>query len=77
MDPLTYDGTTLRLYLGGAQIATRAVTGSMVVTTGALTIGGTPLGIGYFQGLIDDVRIYNRALTALEIQSDMTNAVTP
>jgi len=25
---LTYDGTTLRLYVGGAQIATRAVTGS-------------------------------------------------
>ncbi len=49
----------------------------MAVTTGALTIGGTTLGLGYFQGLIDDVRIYNRALTALEIQTDMSTAVAP
>jgi VCBS repeat-containing protein len=74
---LTYDGTTLRLYVGGAQVGSRAVTGSMVVTNGALTIGGSNLGAGYFQGLIDDVRIYNRALTALEIQTDMATAVTP
>jgi VCBS repeat-containing protein len=74
---LTYDGTTLRLYVGGTQVASRAVAGSMVVTTGALTIGGNNLGLGYFQGLIDEVRIYNRALTALEIQTDMATAVTP
>lgn len=29
----------------------------------------------YFQGTIDDVRIYNRALTVAEIQSDMTTPV--
>jgi hypothetical protein len=74
---LTYDGTTLRLYVGGAQVGSRAVSGSMVVTTGALTLGGNNLGLGYFQGLIDEVRIYNRALTPLEIQTDMTTAVTP
>jgi VCBS repeat-containing protein len=74
---LTYDGTMLRLYVGGTQVASRALSGSMVVTTGALTIGGNSLGIGYFQGLIDDVRVYNRALTPLEIQTDMTTAVGP
>jgi hypothetical protein len=74
---LTYDGALLRLYVGGTQVASRAVTGSIVVTTGALTIGGNNLGIGYFQGLIDDVRIYNRALTPIEIQTDMATAVTP
>jgi hypothetical protein len=74
---VTYDGAALRLYVGGTQVASRAVSGSMVVTTGALTLGGNSIGIGYFQGLIDDVRIYNRALTPLEIQTDMAMAVSP
>jgi hypothetical protein len=74
---LTYDGTTLRLYVGGAQVGSRAVSGSMAVTTGVLTLGGNSLALGYFQGLMDDVRIYNRALTQLEIQTDMTTAVAP
>jgi hypothetical protein len=72
---LTYDGTTLRLYVGGVEVASRALSGSMVVTTNALTMGGNTLGVGYFQGLIDDVRIYNRALTATEVQSDIATAV--
>src|SRR6185436_8595684 len=29
----------------------------------------------FFQGRIDEVRVYNKALTAAEIQSDMTRAV--
>ena len=41
-----------------------------------LWIGGnSPYG-EYFQGLIDEVRVYNRALTQTEIQADM-NAPVP
>ena len=40
-------------------------------------IGGNTLWGEYFAGLIDEVRIYNRALSAAEIQSDMNAAVTP
>ena len=29
----------------------------------------------YFAGLIDEVRVYNRALTALEIQTDMATPI--
>ena len=38
---------------------------------------GTPLGGFYFQGTIDEVRVYNRALSQAEIQADMNQAVTP
>jgi Concanavalin A-like lectin/glucanases superfamily len=31
----------------------------------------------FFQGRIDELRIYNRALTQAEIQIDMTTAITP
>ena len=43
----------------------RAVTsGAMVTSTGAVRIGGNSLWGEYFAGMIDEVRIYNRALTA-------------
>ena len=65
----------MRLYVNGVQVGSRAQTGSMVVSTRALRIGGNGVWGEYFNGLIDDVRIYNRALTAAEIQTDMNTAV--
>src|SRR5205085_11603824 len=59
----TYDGTTLRLYVNGTQVASKATSGAIVATTGALRIGGNKIWGEYFKGLIDDVRIYNRALS--------------
>ena len=29
----------------------------------------------FFKGVLDDVRIYNRTLTATEVQADMNSAV--
>jgi hypothetical protein len=67
----TYDGATLRLFVNGVQVGSQAVTGALAVSTGALRIGGNSVWGEYFQGRIDEVRIYNRALTAGEIQADM------
>ena len=72
----TYDGTTLRVYLNGTQIASLAATGALANSTGLLSIGGNSLSsIEYFTGLLDEIRIYNRALSASEIQQDMTTPV--
>ena len=46
-----------------------------VVDRNALRIGGTSIWGEYFRGLIDEVRIYNRALNATEIANDMNAAV--
>jgi hypothetical protein len=73
----TYDGTTLRLYVNGTQASSKAVTGSMPNSTGPLRIGGNSIWAEWFSGLIDNVRVYNRALAATEIQADMTTRVTP
>jgi glucose/arabinose dehydrogenase/PKD repeat protein len=70
----TYDGANLRLYVNGTQAATTALTGAMAVSTGPLKIGGNALWSEWFAGLIDDVRIYDRALSATEIQGDMNRA---
>ncbi len=74
----TYDGATFRLYVNGVQVSSLAVTGNITVTTDPLRIGGTTALSGqYFAGLIDEVRIYNRALTQAEIQTDMNTPVAP
>jgi hypothetical protein len=68
----SYDGTTERLYVNGAVVASRAQTGSIAVSNGALRIGGNNSWADeFFKGLLDDVRVYNRALTGPQITADM------
>jgi glucose/arabinose dehydrogenase/chitodextrinase len=70
---VTYDGSTIRLYVNGAQVASRAETGAIEVSANPLQIGGDNIYGQYFQGIIDEVRVYNRALSAAEIQADMNS----
>jgi hypothetical protein len=67
---MTHDGTSLRLYVNGILVRTAAGHGA-AASSGALRIGGNAIWGEYFRGLIDEVRIYNRALTGGEIQTDM------
>jgi hypothetical protein len=63
----TYDGSNVRLYIDGAFTGTaNAITGNLVSTTNNLVIGADS---GTWNGSLDDFRIYNRALTATEIQA--------
>ena len=71
----TYDGSTLKLYVNGTQVASVAHTGAIATSTNALQIGGDTIYSQYFAGLIDEIRIYNVALTAAQIQSDMTTPI--
>ena len=72
---VTFNGSMLRLFVNGAEVSSKAVSGSIQVSTGALRIGGNAVWPEYFSGLIDEVRIYNRALSAAEIQTDMNTPV--
>ena len=68
----TYDGTWLRVYIGGR------VAGAMRVS-GRTCVSGEPLAVGaknnptkglleaFWDGRLDEVRVYNRALTVTEI----------
>ena len=73
----TYNGSTLALWLNGTQVASQAATGTIAANTGPLRIGGNAIWGEWFNGLIDEVRVYNKALTASEIQGDMDRSVTP
>jgi hydrogenase maturation factor HypE len=71
----TYDGATLRLYINGVQVASRGQTGPIVTSSSPLRIGGNSVWGEFFKGYLDEVRVYNRALTTSEIQGDMNKAV--
>ena len=72
---MTYDGANLRFYVNGTLVGTQAVTGNITTSAQALRIGGNAVWGEFFAGLIDDVRIYNRALTPAEITADMNGPV--
>ncbi len=71
---VTYDGNRLRFYVNGAEVSNVARTGPILSSTFPVTIGGDPYG-QYFTGKIDEVRIYNVARTAAQIQTDMNTAI--
>jgi hypothetical protein len=71
----TYDGANMRMYVNGTLVRTVARTGNIVLSTGPLRIGGNAGWGEYFTGLIDDVRVYNRALSLAEVQADMATSV--
>jgi hypothetical protein len=66
----TYDGTTMKLYVNGTLVASKTVSGSIASSTNPLHVGGDWSG-EMFTGVIDQVRVYNRALSAAEISTDM------
>ncbi|HEX9951331.1 MAG TPA: LamG-like jellyroll fold domain-containing protein [Rubricoccaceae bacterium] len=65
----TYDGARMRLYVNGVLASDVAQTGAIRSTDLPLLIGQMlPSDAGYnFPGTIDDVRVYNVALTAAEV----------
>jgi len=68
---LTYDGTTARLYADGIEVAAEAKNWDLVLSRAH--IGRQVNDIAEFwDGLVDDVRIYNKALTPDEIMKIMT-----
>ena len=68
---MTYDGKAERLYVNGVQVSMTAATGNPISSTYALRIGGDSIWGEFFNGYIDEVRVYNRAVAAAQIVTDM------
>lgn len=66
----TYDGATIRTYINGVQVATRAWSNPLTYSTFPVLIGSEDQAgtlTFYFNGMIDEVRIYDRAMAPAEI----------
>jgi len=64
----TYDGTSLKLYVDGTYFGKADYSGTMTPTDNYLIIGSEYIGYRPFNGNISNVKIYNRALSATEVQ---------
>lgn len=65
----TYDGTKVSFYINGTLINDYSITGNSTTNTNPIRIGANSILNGnWFNGKIDDIRVYNRALTFIEIQ---------
>ncbi|MEM2566488.1 MAG: phospholipase D-like domain-containing protein [Candidatus Nitrosocaldus sp.] len=75
---VTYDGSVLRLYVDGSLVSSLNTNGAVpdYNWNTPLTIGKNSLDNSrYFIGDIDEVRVYNRALTAQEVNDAYNNSV--
>jgi hypothetical protein len=64
----SYDGSNIRIYKNGSLGATSPnYAGSIDTTNNNLGIGSNPGGTENFKGSVDDLRVYNRALSAAEV----------
>jgi methionine-rich copper-binding protein CopC len=71
----TFDGSLLKLIVNGTVVATRSAVGNITTSAGLLSFGGNSIWGEYFQGVIDEVRIYSRPLTEGEIRVDMSTSI--
>ncbi len=66
----TYNKASLTTYVDGVQQNTRSLSKSLLIDSYHMFIGAQSDGPGsYFNGCIDDIRIYSRALNSTEVSS--------
>ena len=72
---VTYNGAMLKLFVNGDQVSSQATSGLILKTADPLWIGGNhPYG-EYFEGLIDEVQIYDRALSPSAVRAEMSTPI--
>ncbi|MDP3900751.1 MAG: LamG-like jellyroll fold domain-containing protein [bacterium] len=67
---MTYDGSSIRVYVNGALDGSAAKTGTLA-TTGALVLIGADTNPGvntYFTGMIDNAHVFSNSLTTVEVE---------
>lgn len=67
------DTDTAYIYINGQQVGTDTAAGDIISGNNPILIGGTNLANYSFDGQIDDVKIYNYALTADQVRADYNN----
>ena len=79
----TFDGTTLKCFVNGVQVGSLAYAGTIdknaqyITRIGRLADNQGASQYRYFNGYIDEVRVWERALTASEILANMNDQISP
>jgi len=67
---LVYNGSTIKIYLNGSEVWSENASGNIVTTSSNVNIGGEPTQPYFFNGQIAVAQVYNRALTAAEVNQN-------
>ena len=75
---IVYDGSTLEYYYDGVSVGSHSITGDFDDYDGDITLGkgATIWGTKYFPGKLDDLRIWNIALSQEQIQANMNTELS-
>ena len=73
----TFDGTTQRLYVNGRQVASVALSGVADTTITGLRIASWDGAQQFFAGTLDEVALYNKALSATRVAAHFAAAQLP
>ena len=65
----TYDGTTVKIYVDGVQGTSSSLSNATLDNAGGVYIGGQSSSL--MDGQLDEVQIYNYALTPQQIKTIM------
>ena len=76
----TFDGATMKIYINGVEVGTKPASGIINTGTYDLNIGRAAYTVGgnrYFDGMIDEVRIWDSGIPQSSIQEYMCQKITP
>jgi hypothetical protein len=71
----TFDSSEFKIYIDGVLRNSMPVTDLLATGSDPLRLGGNSFWGEYLDGALDDVRVYDRALSAAAIQADMDTPV--
>ena len=69
----TYDGSTIRVYVNGVELGTRAFSTAVLNASQPLTLGVGLSGNYYYKGGMDEFKLFDKTLSAAEISTIYSN----
>ena len=72
---IVWNGSTVQFYVNGAPVSSGSLSASITARGNPLRLGADADPWQFYGGLLDDMRIYNRAQTAAEVQADMNTGI--
>ncbi len=72
----TFDKKKIKLYINGNLKSSTSLTGAIKITDSKFFIGVNDNKTNFFDGILDEARLWNRALTETEIRNNMNKPLT-
>ena len=72
---VVFNGSQAQFYVNGALVSSKSINVNLTARGGQMRLGADADTRQFYKGVLDNVRIYNRALTTSEVQSDMNTGL--